>query len=323
MTTANTNKTASSPGDNLYFKCMFNSRFSLKILTPCLVIFFLSLIMSCGQSPEKEERFFDSEVYFQDKDTEINISDLKEIFYDIYSPTEAKRVFRQINPVFDPSILNSADNIMRYSGSSKIAVNLGILGADMSFCHMFGQTQEEINYLSAIYRLADNLGISGIIGGAEYLRDESHPDSLFDKAREIYISADKQLKANDRSGIASLILAGGWIEALYITSLFYDKENPDPSLVHQIISQKYSLDRLVALLSNHHGGDINTSKYLLYFRQLKQLFDNVDIMFNQEDLKIDTVNKTIEAASPQLSYKEKDIEEIIKLVNLIRQDMVN
>lgn len=51
---------------------------------------------------------------------------------------------------------------------------------------MFSQTQEEINYISAIYKLTENLGISSsFMEKAENIRDELiyHPDSLFDKAR--------------------------------------------------------------------------------------------------------------------------------------------
>lgn len=100
---------------------MFNNRFFKKNLSALLLIFSLLLIISCGQvqrdNGQKDESFFDSEVYSEYTHIEIDISDINEIFYDMYSPIEAQRLFKQINLVFDPSILNPPDDIMRYSSS--------------------------------------------------------------------------------------------------------------------------------------------------------------------------------------------------------------
>lgn len=100
---------------------MFNNRFFKKNLSALLLIFSLLLIISCGQvqrdNAQKDESFFDSEVYSEYTHIEIDISDINEIFYDMYSPIEAQRLFKQINLVFDPSILNPPDDIMRYSSS--------------------------------------------------------------------------------------------------------------------------------------------------------------------------------------------------------------
>ena len=287
-----------------------------------LFTLFLLISVSCGQ--RQEERTFTGQEY--DIDEEYGeIKEIKEIFYDLYSPMEAHRLLQQIDLVFDPTILNPLENQFRYGSSNKNAVNLGIYGADMSFCYLFGQTQEAINYMSAIYRLSDRLGISeNILTQAENARERSlyHPDSLFNIASDIYISADRQLKESDRAGAAALILAGGWIEALYIACSFYEIENPDINLEQQILTQKYSLDRLIALLSNYQNDEF-IAKYILMLRQLKLPFDSVDILFEQDDLIIDTLNKTIGSARPTFVYTENKIAEIANLVSLIRNDMIN
>jgi hypothetical protein len=233
-------------------------------------------------------------------------------------------LFYHLDMVFDISILNPVYNIQRYNSTGKIAVNLGIYGADMSFCHMFGQTQEAINYLSAISRLAHSMGISDrFISNAAMAHERMvyHPDSLFDLATNIYISADRQLLELDRAGAASLILAGGWIEALYIVGSFYDADKPEDALAEQILSQKYSLDRLIALLSNQQNDEV-ISKYLLLIKQLKHVYDRVDIMFEPEDLTIDRSDRTLIARRPFFNYSHTDVAEIVRLVKLIRWDMV-
>ncbi len=294
----------------------------IRLQSPCfLLILFLIISVSCRQ-PQEETAFSGEDYHFEQEYAEI--LEVREIFYDLYSPMEAHRLFNQIDLVFDPAILNPLENQFRYGSSNKNAVNLGIYGADMSYCHLFGQTQEAINYMSAIYRLADRLGIGeSILTRAEETRDRSvyHPDSLFDIASDIYISADRQLKESDRAGAASLILAGGWIEALYIACSFYDIDNPDRTLEEQILTQKYSLDRLIALLSNYQNDEF-IAKYVLMLKQLKLYFDSVDILFEQDDLIIDTTNKTIGSARPTFVYTQNKIAEIASLVTLIRNDMI-
>ncbi len=300
-----------------------NKTVVIRVQSPCfLLILFMIISVSCRQQQE-ETTFTGEDYYFEQEYDEI--LKVREIFYDLYSPMEAHRLFKQIDLVFDPAILNPLENQFRYSSSNKNAVNLGIYGADMSYCHLFGQTQEAINYLSAIYRLADRLGIGeSILTRAEDARDRSvyHPDSLFNIASDIYISADRQLRESDRAGAASLILAGGWIEAIYIACSFYDIDNPDRNLEEQILTQKYSLDRLIALLSNYQNDEF-IAKYILMLRQLKLSFDSVDILFEQDDLVIDTTSKTIETIRPTFVYTGNKIAEIANLVTLIRNDMIN
>lgn len=290
--------------------------------TILLALFILLLSSSCRQREEARTFMPDISVFDLDKD---DIEDIRAIFYDLYSPMESHRLFRQIDVLFDPAILNPPDNIHRYNSSNKRAVNLGIYGANMSFSQMFGQTQEAINYMSAIYQLADNLGIGGsIIERAEQARNGAiyHPDSLFDIASDIYISADRQLRETGRHGAAALILAGGWTEALYIACSFHDPLDPDLNLEQQILTQKYSLDRLIALLANHQD-DPFIARYLLMFRQLKNIFDSVEILFEEGDLLIDTTSKTIVSNEREYVYDRLNIDEIARLVAIIRNDMVN
>ncbi len=301
-------------------------RFNAPHIPVLLLVILLSLCISCGRSSEEKNE--EKTLIEQDFDIEEEFGELTEvkaIFYDMYSPVKAHRLYQQLNVIFDPSILNPVDNLVRYNSSNKVAVNLGIYGADMSYCHMFGQTQEALNYLSAVYRLAERLGIaSTFIDQAANASDRSlnHPDSLFDIASNIYIAAEKQLQDSERTGAASLILAGGWIEALYIAITFYDEQNPVSNLEEQILTQKYSLDRLVALLSNHQDNEF-IAKYLLMIRQLKRIYDRIEILFDQDDLHIDTSEKTIESDEPKFIYSENDITEIVNLVKIIRQDMIN
>lgn len=285
-----------------------------------LIIF---IVFSCGTRQPKTESLTDQDIEAL-QETYDELIAAKTIFYDIYSPVEASRVFQEIGAVFDISILNPAMNVDRYLTSQKKAINLGVYGADLSFCRMFGQTQESINYLSAIYKLSGQLGIPSDLISENKRKLEKHisdPDSLFNIASRIYVAADKHLKEADRANAAALILTGGWVEAMYIATWFYNPENPDQALIDQIVHQKYSLNKLITHLGNLYE-DPYVAKYLLMLRQLKRVYDRFEIYYEMNDIKIDTLKKEIQTTGTSSNIQPADLEEIRHIIQTIRSEII-
>lgn len=288
-----------------------------------LLLLIVFIAFSCGTKQPKMESLSDEDMDSL-QETYDELMAAKTIFYDIYSPVEASRVFQEIGAVFDISILNPVSNADGYVTSQMRAINLGVYGADLSFCRMFGQTQESINYLSAIYTLSEQLGIPAELISDNKRKLEKHisnPDSLFDIASRIYVSADKHLKEADRASAAALILTGGWVEAMYIATWFYNPEKPDQGLIDQIALQKYSLNRLVTHLGNLHE-EPEVAKYLLMLRQLKNVYDRFEIYYEMNDVKIDTLKKEIQTSGTTTNIQPADLDEIKHIVQVIRSQIV-
>ncbi|MBA7575268.1 hypothetical protein ES708_17089 [subsurface metagenome] len=172
----------------------------------------------------------------------------KSIFYGLYSPVEVTRVFESIGAEYTPAILNSTENSSNYITSSKIALNLGVYGVDLSYIQLFHLTQESINYWTVISKLTNQLGIPGdIINTPRESLDENYnnPDSLVQIATATFSIVKNHLKEQNRESAAAMIIIGGWVEALYIaTEALYNEENPDPEIISIIAEQKYSLNSL-------------------------------------------------------------------------------
>lgn len=293
------------------------------LLLRSLFLILLVFVFSCGQKQPKLESLTAEDLESL-QETYEELMAAKTIFYDIYSPVEASRVFSQIGAVFDISILNPVNNVDNYVSSQKRAINLGIYGADLSFCRMFGQTQESLNYMSAIYKLSERLGIPADLISENQRKLEKHisnPDSLFDIASRIYVAADKHLKEAERASAAALILTGGWVEAMYIATFFYNPENPDQDLIDQIALQKYSLNRLITHLGNLYE-EPEVAKYLLMLRQLKRVYDRFEIYYEINDVKIDTLRREIRTTGTTTNIQPADLDEIKHIVQTIRAEIV-
>ncbi len=78
-------------------------------------------------------------------------------------------------------------------------------------------------------------------------------DALLDIISETYWNVDAYLKENDRDNISALMIAGGWVEGLYIATQVAST-NDSPELRQRIAEQKLSLNDLIGLRGFLRGG---------------------------------------------------------------------
>jgi len=250
----------------------------------------------------------------------------KSIFYGLYSPIEVTRVFESVGAEYTPAILNSTENSSNYITSSKIALNLGVYGVDLSYIQLFHLTQESINYWTVIRKLTNQLGIPGdIINTPRESLDENYnnPDSLVQIATATFSIVKNHLKEQNRESAAAMIIIGGWVEALYIaTEALYNEENPDPEIISIIAEQKYSLNSLVSFAKNYHQ-DTEVAIYYRKLRLLQNYFSEFDIYYKKNDLRIDTVNKVIVTSGNKIDITKENILQIKNQIRKTRDEIIN
>jgi hypothetical protein len=249
----------------------------------------------------------------------------KNIFYNMYLPSEMYKVFEKAGAVYNVDILNPVESVNLYESSYKAALNLGIYGVDLSYNKMFGQNQKTLLYFTVIHKLSQQLGIPDNQFSSALRKMEkniSSRDSLTKYATDIFRSTNRFLNENERQATAALIITGGWIEALYVASKIADDNTSNEEIIERIAFQKYSLRSLVALLENYQK-DENVARYLLMLKTLKRSFDKFEIFYEPGDLEIDTINKMIRAHKIDFNLHNKDIHDIKAIIFAVRNDVIN
>lgn len=285
------------------------------------LILLLFLLPGCKQ--KKEQEIDVPEIF--DEEPVSNAGKVRMIFYNMYLPTEMSRLFEKVGANYTPKILNSADNFPRYSEKPKIALNIGLYGVDLSYSRIFSQNAATAKYFSTIQLLYEKLGIpdyyySDIIKGLEkYYSDK---DSLAKFASDVYERTDQYLKENKNDAYAAMIVAGGWVEALYLACKIAENNTENIEIYERIACQKYSLNSLISLLNNNQE-DIAVTEYILMLKGLKKSFDKVDIFYAQENLQVDTVNKLISSSEYKINLSPEVFKEINQVVSEIRSEIVN
>ena len=136
------------------------------------------------------------------------------------------------------------------TGVQTCALPICVYGADLNVTNVFEQTQESMLFLKCVNILAKNLGVSTAFDEKMVNRMEANKenrDSTMEIISQSFKNADTYLKANGRPGTSALIVAGAWIEGIYIACQTA-KDTKSEEVVKEIFSQTESLKHLIELL---------------------------------------------------------------------------
>lgn len=263
----------------------------------------------------------------QKNENQEQVNQVKTIFYNIPSPLEMSELMQKANLDYNANILNSLDKIDGYISTKNIALNLGVYGADLSYARLYDQIQESINYLAAIRKLSEELGVPQDEGDYSISRMEkniNNRDSLLMIITNVYANTDIYLKENERSGTAALIIAGGWIEALYISTNIINEESPNPEIIERIAEQKFSIENLISLLKIHYEGDESLNEIFTFLDELKLAYDKIEFVHQPGEIITNEANKfTTINSKTQIYINFNQIKEIKKINDKLRELIIN
>lgn len=176
---------------------------------------------------------------------------------------------------YNPMLLNDPNSVNKYSTESSKALNLGVYGADLNSTGVYEQTQESMLFLKCVNILAKSLGVSNSFDEKMVDRmtvNKSNRDSTLEIVSQSFKSADKYLKDNGRPGTSSLIVAGAWIEGIYL-AINTAKETKNDAIAKEVYKQKESLKYLIQLLEQSKIAE-NASYIVNDLKQIEPLFGN-------------------------------------------------
>jgi hypothetical protein len=284
---------------------------------------FTLLISGCNS--RQNQQIAENDSLKMIKDT-IHVNRVKKIFYNVPSPIEMTSVLQRSGAQFRSDILCSYKNINKYTSLSKQAVMLGIYGSDLSYVRLFEQIQTAINYLSTIKKLCDEIEIPEDQGSLAIQRMEKNignKDSLLQIISETYAAADSYLKDNERGNTATMVILGGWIETLYISTNIAEFSNPsNKEIVDRIAEQKFSLGNLIELIKAYPD-DKDLQSYLPYLDELKKLYDEVQIDYVKGNVVTDKDKKLTTIYSvAKVDFNLNTFEKIKTLTKQIRTNLI-
>lgn len=233
-------------------------------------------LVSCGGDKTEGE---DDVNHVDSAKTEAPTAQVTETFFQVPSPGEMLTFIKMVGGKNNKNVsfLNSPDNNKNYTDAKAKALNFGIYSCDLSYCSIFEIGSEALKYFKVVKQLGDQIGVSSAINPEILKRLESNlgnPDSLSVITDDLYFSSFETLENSQQGPTLSLVVAGGWIESLYIATNLASKFDANSPVVERLADQKYTLDNLIEFLKKYES-DANVASVLTQYTELQAEFNKI------------------------------------------------
>lgn len=262
------------------------------LMSFCLVLLTLS---SCKQKKEEGP-----EGKINMEEVEAVTEQIEETVYPLPTSAELINMINDIGINYMVGITNEAEKADEYMTSKSKALNVGIYGADLSYVTIYQMQQEVLDYLEAIRELSKDLNLEAIYDEALYEKIKQNFDSrdeLIDMLTDTFNKTYSYLTENDQQNLALMVVAGGWVEGMYITTHVNRTTHSFNEVVRVFLEQKKSFE-LYLELAQPYAEDPMVKEVLEIFEPLKVIYSGMDGGITEK--QVDQLEKAIEVVRAKL-----------------------
>ncbi len=260
-------------------------KFNLLKLTSLIVL--LAFVMASCSGGGNQEKDADAGSEFDSAKKQV-ADNVKKVLEDLPPPSEVPYLLMQAGADFDSEVINSlsSEKMELYQQSdAKAALNLGVYATDIGYLTSYEQSETALDYMGECQKLAAPVGVADAIDYGMISRFETNmenKDSLASIINEVMEKSGDRLSQLDELNSAALLLAGSWVEGIYISTQIVDNypdDLPEESrtlilepLVKIVMDQKASLNDLLSVLTNVSGGD-DVANMISQLEKVKAIYD--------------------------------------------------
>jgi hypothetical protein len=260
-------------------------------------------------------------------DLNSNVVSAENVFVYIPSPIQTASLLKEAGAKYNKDLLNDPTNVSRYSGTTARSLNLGVYGTDLAFAGMFDQHAETMLYMDCTGKLADALHVNSAFSNDTHDRldrNMNNRDSVLSIITDSYWDCDAMFHENNQPQASALMLAGGWIEGLYLACKVAESTNSNDIRV-RIAEQRSSLDKLIGLLDKQKNADVDAVSSQL--KELQKIFDALPKKPDQpQKVSYDSASgEDVVGEDPvtPVSLNDLEFKQILDQVSAMRASVVN
>lgn len=272
------------------------------------------------------EEFDIPDELFEEKPLEVSSEVIDEMIQNVSSPVETAALIKGLNIPFNRDYIAKTQFDKNLNTSFQKAMGLGIYGAGLGYINMYERTSLVINYITTIKSLADGIQVGQFFDFSTLNRiatNKENLDSLMLISQQSFNRIDNYLRETNRPHLSIVIVAGVWIEGLYIsTRVAQDSKNPR---INEIIGeQKVTMNTLMLLLNNYKY-DPSIAALIKDMEDLQKLYQDVRITYEYGDpvsVEKDGVLTFQQNDTQTIHMSDETLDKIIKKVQTIRNGLL-
>ncbi len=297
----------------------------MKIKTLALALAIVATInfMSCSSSSSSSDDSFGEipDSLLTDAPLQLSENVVNDMIQNISSPVEMANMIKNSGAGFSQAVLNSSDKMKDYNTSFKRALNLGAYSADLGYINTFNKNTVVVSYLLAVKELSDGLNVGQFLDFNTLKRLATNSTNL-DSLKQLSVSSfndmDRYLREQKRSNVSTAIVAGAWVEGIYITSSVIEQTN-DPELINRLGEQKDIVNILLIVLNNFSKADKNFQELVAKIEDIKKVYDGVRITTEFGEPITKEVDGMLVIEQNEISHVEITPEQVTDIIAKIKE----
>jgi hypothetical protein len=250
------------------------------LIIPTLLIGF-SGITGCRQKGAKKEQ----------KKVELSQVDtiqkkIEENVYPLPTSADVIKMLTDLEVGYQFGISNPVENASKYISSTSRAINIGVFGADLSYCTIYNINQEVRNYLNAIRIIATELNMSMIYDETLYDRIKNNVDNKDELVKiltDAFNSTYNYLSENEQQNLALLVVGGAWVEGMYLTCNVSEAAYQVAGISKNLIEQKKSFDLLLEITKPYET-DPGLADFLKKLDPIKKVYAGLGTSLTMQNI---------------------------------------
>jgi hypothetical protein len=281
------------------------------------------LATSCNSKPSKNQA---KQLDLTSIDSASQTIKFGNTLFSLPSPYQLTMLVKKSAVPFNSNLLNPTENNQNYTSNFAKCINLGVYGADLAYMSIYEQSPLIVSLFSIIKGLSNDLDLTSAFSKELVERVENNvdnKDSLMNIVSGAYRDMDVYMKETQRQREGTLVLAGGWIESMFIlTQLTIDSKNKE--LAQRIGENRQPLDNLIKILTPYYHDSPDIERVVDELMELLEIFENVESEYTYVVPEIDMENRmTIVKSETKIVVPDDVLIEISDKLRSIRESIVS
>jgi hypothetical protein len=257
----------------------------------------------------------------------LSETEIGEMASNIASPIEMASLFKSLELPFSSEYLAATGHVPNYNTDYAKAFNLGIFGADLGYLNMYGKTSLAADYITAMKTLADGIDVGHLFDYSTLNRlaaNDEQVDSLIYVSQQSFNKMEKYLQQNGRGDLGAVMVAGVWIEGLYLSTRFLQQHYND-RLKESIGEQKIIFDQLLVILRNYQDSNKYIADMVLAMEPIRVLYDSIEVTIEAGEPKmveIDGIMTTVQTETSTVHYSTEQMQKLMAQAEILRNLLI-
>ena len=295
------------------------------LLIGVAVIMLCHSCSTCSRRQSVEEVVIDLGDWFLDS---AHFEMARKVLYALPTPIELSLLIKNSGIPWNAALLNDPARASNYMTGQKMALNFGVYVTNLTYAGLFEQTQTVLRYKLALSTLIDRLGLQSAINiNTMQMLEQNINDRemILRIVSEIYASCSAFLDENERYSLALAVLAGGWVESMYIATSTLDENllTNEDRIKQLVIDQILTFDMMWQAMAEMKEAP-GVEELMTSFSGLAQLFDRIGIHQEPSVVSIfDDADVSEIASANVVEVTPRDFENIKVQIQILRDNFTN